>query len=76
MVLIHTVYTMVSWLNTFPNKMSEKQLFLPRELVTVLPKQYYKAVVGTYVEISIYVDVTNKKRGTQTKLRIFRPIRK
>ena len=62
MVLIHTVYTMVFWLNAFHN-MTEKQWFSPREIVTGLTIDYKrncKAIVGAYVEASIDAEVTNK----------------
>ena len=52
MVLIHTVYTAIFWLNTFPN-MSEKQWFSPHKIITGLTIDYKwgrKVVVGAYVE--------------------------
>ena len=61
MVLIHTVYTAVFWLNAFPN-MSEKQWFSPRKIITGLTvdyKQDCKAVVGAYIEVSIDAKITN-----------------
>ena len=61
MVLIHTVYTAVFWLNAFPN-MSEKQWFSPREIITGLTIDYKrdcKAVVGAYVEASTDAEITN-----------------
>ena len=61
MVLIHTVYTTIFWLNTFPN-MSEKQWFSPREIITGLTIDYKrdcKAVVGAYVEASTDAEITN-----------------
>ena len=61
MVLIHTVYTAVFWLNAFPN-MSEKQWFSPREIITGLTVDYKracKAVVGTYPKASIDAKITN-----------------
>ena len=61
MVLIHTVYTAVFWLNAFPN-MSEKQWFSPREIITgstINYKRDCKAVVGVYVEASTDAEITN-----------------
>ena len=61
MVLIHTVYTAIFWLNAFPN-MSKKQWFSPREISTGLIVDYKwdcKAVVGAYVEPSIDDEITN-----------------
>ena len=61
MVLIHTVYTAVFWLNAFPN-MSEKQWFSPREIITGLTIDYKrdcKAVAGAYVEASTDAEITN-----------------
>ena len=62
MVLIHCVYTMIFWLNAFPN-MSQKQWFSPREIVTGLNVDYKrncKALVGEYVEASIDSEISNK----------------
>jgi hypothetical protein len=62
MVLINTVYTMIFWLNSFPN-MSKKQWFSPREIVTGLTVDYKydcKAVVGAYVEAGTNAEITNK----------------
>ena len=62
MVLIHCMYTMVFWLNAFPN-MSEKQWFSPREFVTGITVDYKrdcKALVGKHVEASIDAEITNK----------------
>ena len=61
MVLIHTVYTAVFWLNAFPN-ISEKQWFSSREIITGLTIDYKrdcKAVVGAYVEASTDSEITN-----------------
>ena len=48
-VLIHTVYTALFWLNAFPD-MYEKQWCSPREIVTELTVEYKhgREVVGTY----------------------------
>ena len=61
MVLIHTVYTVVFWLNALPN-MSEKQWFSTRKMITgftVDHKRDCKAVVGAYVKASIDAEITN-----------------
>ena len=61
-MMIHTVYTIIFWLDAFPN-MSEKQWFSPSEIVTGFTFDYrreYKAVVGVQAEASIYVDIANK----------------
>jgi hypothetical protein len=62
MVLIHTMYTIIFWLNAFPN-ISEKQWFSPMEIVTGLTVDYkgdWKATVGAYVEASIDANITNE----------------
>ena len=62
MVLIHTDYIAIFWLNAFPN-MSEKQWFSPREIITELTLDYKRdckaVVVGTYTEASIGAKITN-----------------
>ena len=61
MVLIHTVYTVIFWLNVFPN-MSKEQWFSPREISTGLTDDYKrncKTVVGAYSKASIDAKITN-----------------
>ena len=61
LVLIHTVYGCVFWLNAFPNR-SENYGFSPREIVTGLSTDYErdcKIDPGSYVEASTDAIVTN-----------------
>ena len=61
LVLIHTAYNSVLWLNAFPNR-SKNRGFSPRELVTGISTNYWrdcKATIGDYVEASHDDEITN-----------------
>ena len=61
LLLVHTVYTMVFWLNAFVNG-SENYGFSPRTLVTGLLTNHArdcKAAPGEYLEAEVDPDVTN-----------------
>ena len=61
MILVHTVYFCVFWLNAFPNWL-ENYSFSPREIVIGLKTDYAcdcKVNPGSYVEASVDAIVTN-----------------
>ena len=65
MVLIHSVYHVIMMLNTFPRDQGVTGGLFPRELVTGRTIEYlrdFRATVGTYIEASRDMMVTNGQK--------------
>ena len=75
LILVHTVYFCVFWLNAFPN-WSENYGFSPREIVTGLKTDYArdcKVDPGSYVEASVDAIVTNDNSEWTTSCVVLGP---